>query len=289
MMGFFVALLAALPAQQPAKKTETIRPPWQRYLHGEDAIKAAEQEKQLAQLQEAGQWEEALPVAQAQDQLRVRAQGADHWQAIDARFHVEAIRRVLKASKEEQQSYRRALTMQREAAGLVARGRYREAQPLFEQVLAICRKVLGEEHPDTAVSYDNLALNQHYQGQYAQAERGFRKALAIRRKFLGEEHPDTAQSYSNLASCRQYQGKYKEAEEGLRQALAICRKVLGEEHLFLGIALCLGSVWALIPAGLASALLILRTRWEDETLQAKLPGYKEYAQRVRYKLFPGVW
>jgi protein-S-isoprenylcysteine O-methyltransferase Ste14 len=58
---------------------------------------------------------------------------------------------------------------------------------------------------------------------------------------------------------------------------------------FLGTALCLASVWALIPAGLASALLILRTRWEDQTLQAELPGYKEYAKRVGYKLIPGVW
>ena len=56
-----------------------------------------------------------------------------------------------------------------------------------------------------------------------------------------------------------------------------------------GIALCLGSLWALIPAGLASALLVLRTQWEDQTLQAELPGYKEYTQRVRSKLIPGVW
>jgi hypothetical protein len=28
---------------------------------------------------------------------------------------------------------------------------------------------------------------------------------------------------------------------------------------------------------------------EDRTLQNELPGYKEYAQRVRYKLVPGVW
>jgi protein-S-isoprenylcysteine O-methyltransferase Ste14 len=57
----------------------------------------------------------------------------------------------------------------------------------------------------------------------------------------------------------------------------------------LGIALCLGSMWALIPAGLASFLLILRTHWEDQTLQAELPGYKEYTKLVRYKLIPGVW
>jgi protein-S-isoprenylcysteine O-methyltransferase Ste14 len=56
-----------------------------------------------------------------------------------------------------------------------------------------------------------------------------------------------------------------------------------------GTALCLASVGALIPAGLSSALLILRTQWEDQTLQAELAGYKEYTERVRYKLIPGVW
>ena len=59
--------------------------------------------------------------------------------------------------------------------------------------------------------------------------------------------------------------------------------------LCVGSALCLGSLWALIPTGLASALLVLRTRWEDQTLQAELPGYREYTQRVRYRLLPGVW
>lgn len=57
----------------------------------------------------------------------------------------------------------------------------------------------------------------------------------------------------------------------------------------IGIALSLGSLWALIPAGLASLVLIVRTQWEDQTLQAELAGYKEYTQRVRYKLIPGMW
>lgn len=57
----------------------------------------------------------------------------------------------------------------------------------------------------------------------------------------------------------------------------------------IGIALSLGSLWALIPAGIASLVLIVRTQWEDQTLQKELNGYKEYTQRVRYKLIPGVW
>ncbi|MGL4553224.1 MAG: methyltransferase family protein [Gemmataceae bacterium] len=56
-----------------------------------------------------------------------------------------------------------------------------------------------------------------------------------------------------------------------------------------GIALGLGSLWALIPAGLSVAVLVVRTRWEDDMLQEELPGYREYAARVRYRLVPGVW
>jgi protein-S-isoprenylcysteine O-methyltransferase Ste14 len=53
--------------------------------------------------------------------------------------------------------------------------------------------------------------------------------------------------------------------------------------------LVLGSVWALIPAALTVAVLIVRTALEDRTLQAELDGYADYARQVRYRLLPGVW
>jgi hypothetical protein len=49
------------------------------------------------------------------------------------------------------------------------------------------RKVLGEEHPDTAQSYNNLALNQSAQGKYRVAEEDYRQALAILRKVLVQQ------------------------------------------------------------------------------------------------------
>lgn len=51
----------------------------------------------------------------------------------------------------------------------------------------------------------------------------------------------------------------------------------------------LGSLWALIPGVLSVLLLVARTALEDNTLQRELPGYAEYAGRVRYRLLPGVW
>jgi len=59
--------------------------------------------------------------------------------------------------------------------------------------------------------------------------------------------------------------------------------------LFFGMALALGSVWALAPAALASVLLVLRTAWEDRLLRAELAGYDAYARRVRWRLVPGLW
>ena len=51
----------------------------------------------------------------------------------------------------------------------------------------------------------------------------------------------------------------------------------------------LGAFWTLIPVAVTAALLIVRTRLEDQTLQAELPGYAEYAQKVRYRLIPKIW
>jgi protein-S-isoprenylcysteine O-methyltransferase Ste14 len=64
---------------------------------------------------------------------------------------------------------------------------------------------------------------------------------------------------------------------------------VGGVLFFIGMPLSLGSLWALIPAVLVSLVLMLRTKWEDETLQEKLASYKDYAQRVRYRLIPGAW
>jgi len=57
----------------------------------------------------------------------------------------------------------------------------------------------------------------------------------------------------------------------------------------LTLPLMLGSLWALIPGVLAALLIVTRTALEDRTLQEELDGYKDYAQRVRYRLLPGVW
>jgi len=51
----------------------------------------------------------------------------------------------------------------------------------------------------------------------------------------------------------------------------------------------LGSWWGLAVSGVMVAVLVLRTALEDRALQAELPGYADYAQRVPFRLIPGIW
>jgi protein-S-isoprenylcysteine O-methyltransferase Ste14 len=53
--------------------------------------------------------------------------------------------------------------------------------------------------------------------------------------------------------------------------------------------LALGSLWTLIPAAVALIITVMRTVLEDKTLQEELPGYRDYAQRVRFRLIPWIY
>ena len=64
---------------------------------------------------------------------------------------------------------------------------------------------------------------------------------------------------------------------------------IGVIVVHLATPIMLGSLWALIPAGIVACLMVVRTALEDRTLQDELDGYRAYAKRVRYRLLPGIW
>jgi protein-S-isoprenylcysteine O-methyltransferase Ste14 len=53
--------------------------------------------------------------------------------------------------------------------------------------------------------------------------------------------------------------------------------------------LLLGSWRGLAVSGVMIALVVVRTALEDRTLRSELPGYADYARRVRFRLIPGIW
>jgi tetratricopeptide (TPR) repeat protein len=110
-------------------------------------------------------------------------------------------------------------------------GKYVQAEAQHAQTLAISRRVLGPEHPDTLNCLYGLAAVYAMQSKPDEAEPLYLQVLEARRRALGPEHPDTLAVLSGLATFYQRQGRYPVAETYARQALAGLRQALGPDHL----------------------------------------------------------
>ena len=109
-------------------------------------------------------------------------------------------------------------------------GVYPEAQRQFERALEMRRRVLGQDHPDTLATMNDLADAYRVQSAFAQAETLLTKVLETQRRVLGEENRDTLTSMNSLATVYLDEGKYAQAEPLLVKALEAQRRVLGPDH-----------------------------------------------------------
>lgn len=110
------------------------------------------------------------------------------------------------------------------------RAQYADAEPLYRRSLTLCEKVLGPDHPDVALSLNNLAALYYNQGRYADAEPLLRRSLTIWEKALGPDHPNVANSLGNLGLLDESLGRYADAEPLFRRSLTIREKALGPDH-----------------------------------------------------------
>jgi tetratricopeptide (TPR) repeat protein len=113
---------------------------------------------------------------------------------------------------------------------LYQRAQYREAEALFQQILAICEQELGPEHSDTLGALNILANLYWSQGKYEEAEPLYLRALEAKERVLGPEHPSTLTTVHNLATLYSEQDEYDQAEPLYQRALTTRERVLGPEH-----------------------------------------------------------
>ena len=59
--------------------------------------------------------------------------------------------------------------------------------------------------------------------------------------------------------------------------------------LFLSMPLVLGSVYSFIIFSIYPFIIAKRIKHEEEFLEKELKGYKEYKQKVKYRLIPFIW
>ena len=157
---------------------------------------------------------------------------------------------------------------------LVRRKEVRGGPAVFREAREIHRLLLTDDHPDTALSYVNLASVLDAQGLYAQAQPHFEKALEIDRLLLTDDHPRTATCYTRLGDDLDAQGKYLEARsqwlrgvkslDAARLRVAFTgleRAVAAEDSIHLSLAAVLARLgqpeeaWQRLEEGLGRGLL----------------------------------
>jgi tetratricopeptide (TPR) repeat protein len=233
LLGLLVLVIAAAaPGQTAAPPATTAQPsappPVSRPPTGDDEERAKQLVEQINKAMKEDHWDEAISRAEDLLSSRTRARGAGHFETIDAAWRGKTLRRLAALPGDDRAAFISSLDMNLRATELYRSGNFASAQPLFEKALEIQRRLLGEDYPETARSYNNLAVDLEAQGKDGAAQPLKEKALEIRRLLLGEDHPDTAVSYNNAAMNRMYQGRFDAAQPLLERALEIRRRLLGD-------------------------------------------------------------
>jgi CHAT domain-containing protein len=147
---------------------------------------------------------------EALDRLTARL-GKDHWRVADARLALSDVQLLTGLTAGQRGRLGEARRLNAQGMHGYRKGQYREATVPARQALAIRREVLGERHPDTITSLNDLAGLLKAQGDLKAARPLLERALELRRAVLGERHPDTITSLNNLAHLLNEQGDLKAA------------------------------------------------------------------------------
>ena len=109
-------------------------------------------------------------------------------------------------------------------------GAYVEALEWYQRALEGKEKALGNDHPSTLSTVNNMASVFDNQGEYHKALKWYQRALDGMEKTLGNDHPDTLTAVHNMASVFDNQGKYHKALEWYQRALDGREKAVGNDH-----------------------------------------------------------
>ena len=109
-------------------------------------------------------------------------------------------------------------------------GQYQKALDLKENSVSRAEQIHGLDHPDVAVTLNNLAGLYETLSRYEEAEPLYKRSLEIKEKALGKDHPSVAVTLNNFAGLYQKLSRYEEAEPLYKRSLEITEKALGKDH-----------------------------------------------------------
>ncbi|MBV9490586.1 MAG: tetratricopeptide repeat protein, partial [Verrucomicrobia bacterium] len=116
-----------------------------------------------------------------------------------------------------------------EVVSLYRQGKYQEAIPLAERLLALDQKRFGPENAETARALNDLGQLYAAAGDYTKAEPLLRQALDARRRLLGPQHFATGATLGTLAAVYYATGNYAQAEPLFQQGVHALERARGLE------------------------------------------------------------
>jgi CHAT domain-containing protein/tetratricopeptide (TPR) repeat protein len=187
--------------------------------------------KYLAYLHELGEdWAAARKALAEVLAIRARQPNRKDWRLGDARRALADLDRRAAMTPAQRQRLQEANRLNWLQDGHYRHGKYAEGIGPCRKAMEIWGELLGKNHPDYALSLNNLAALYQDMGDYARAEPLYLEALAITKKAVGTDHPNYALYLNNLADLYRFMGPYARAEPLYRQALEIWKKALGADH-----------------------------------------------------------
>jgi len=211
-----------------------------------DQARLSSLQKKIDELDRAGKYREAVPIAEEHRQLSEKTFGTDDAKTAASLNKLADLYREVADFQRARPAAEQALKIREKALGrespetaaslellsdiAQSAGHDAEAKELGDRALAIFEKVLGPDHPDTAESVLGAGMMLGNAGEFAKAEPLYRRALAIFEKRLGPGHWKTAFALSSLAFLQLNMGEYAKAEPIAERATKLCEKALGPEH-----------------------------------------------------------
>ncbi|HKX29242.1 MAG TPA: CHAT domain-containing protein [Blastocatellia bacterium] len=208
---------------------------------------ARQLDRRSDELQEAGNYDEALPSVLRALEIRERVLGPDHLAVAGTLYNLSSIYIERGDRSQAESGEQRALAIQEKVYGpedpefakalnLLARerrdrGDYAQAEPLQIRALSIHEKLYGQKHPEIAADLNSFGILYTQRGDYAKAEQYYLRALKMREEVYGPEHANVGRTLNNLASLYKFKGDLAKSEALRLHALSILEKVMGPDSV----------------------------------------------------------
>jgi CHAT domain-containing protein/tetratricopeptide (TPR) repeat protein len=177
-----------------------------------------------------GEFSSAEKLLRELEEVESRRWGANHWQAVDARWaRLDCVKRA-SMSAEQRARLAEAARKSDESVRLFHDGKFAPATRRAREAAAIRKELLGKRHPLYAFSLNVVAMMRQSLGEHREALALYEEVLQITRGTLGEVHPSYAAVLNNLATFYQETGAFRRALPLYQQARQICNEALGKSH-----------------------------------------------------------